>query len=86
RGKQGRLAGLMKMPIDIFTEIALYLMPTDIIVLARSNRFFRNLLMHRSAIHIWHGVMRNVPRLPPCPPEMCEPQYLALIYSRTCSV
>ncbi|KAF8600706.1 hypothetical protein BDV93DRAFT_525280 [Ceratobasidium sp. AG-I] len=86
RGKQGRLAGLMKMPIDIFTEIALYLMPGDIIVLARSNKFFRNLLMNRSAAHIWHGVMRNVPQLPPCPPEMCEPQYLALIYSRTCSM
>lgn len=61
-------------------------MPEDIIVLARSNKFFRNLLMHRSAIHIWHGVMRNVPDLPPCPPDICEPQYLALIFSRNCSV
>lgn len=55
-------------------------------MLARSNKFFWNLLMHRSAIHIWHGVMRNVPDLPPCPPDMSEPQYLALIYSRNCSV
>ncbi|KAF8600703.1 hypothetical protein BDV93DRAFT_447065, partial [Ceratobasidium sp. AG-I] len=86
RGKQGRLEGLMNMPIDIFTEIARYLMPGDIITLARSNKFFRTLLMHRSAAHLWHGAMRNVPNLPPCPPGMSEPGYLTLVFSRTCSV
>ncbi|KAG8693327.1 hypothetical protein FRC08_009194 [Ceratobasidium sp. 394] len=86
RGKQGRLEGLMKMPVDIFTEIALYLMPKDIITLSRSNKFFHNLLMNRTAIHIWHGTMRNVPGLPPCPPDMSEPHFLALIYARNCSM
>ncbi|KAG8724439.1 hypothetical protein FRC09_018727, partial [Ceratobasidium sp. 395] len=85
RGRQGRLEGLMKMPIDIFTEIALHLMPKDIIMLSRSNKFFRKLLMSRSAIHLWHGTMRNVPGLPPCPPDLSEPHYLALIYARNCS-
>ncbi|QRV72002.1 hypothetical protein RhiJN_00016 [Ceratobasidium sp. AG-Ba] len=85
RGKQGRLAGLMQMPIDIFTEIAAYLMPKDIITLSRSSRFFRKLLLSKSAIHIWHGSMRNVPGLPPCPPDMSEPHYLALIYAHNCS-
>ncbi|CAE6528355.1 unnamed protein product [Rhizoctonia solani] len=85
RGKQGRLAGLVNMPIDIFTEVASHLLPGDIISLARSNKFFRNLLMHRSAIHIWHGAMRNVEGLPPCPPDMSEPHYLALLFSKTCT-
>ncbi|KAG9119697.1 hypothetical protein FRC07_005144, partial [Ceratobasidium sp. 392] len=70
RGKQGRLEGLMKMPTDIFTEIALNLMPKDIISLARANKFLRKLLMSKSAIHIWHGAMRNVPGIPPCPPDI----------------
>ncbi|KAF8594922.1 hypothetical protein BDV93DRAFT_529006 [Ceratobasidium sp. AG-I] len=74
------------MPIDIFTEVASHLMPEDIIVLSRANKFFRKLLMQRSAVHIWHGVMRNVPELPPCPPDMCEPQYLSLIYMPNCSM
>ncbi|CAE6455915.1 unnamed protein product [Rhizoctonia solani] len=34
RGKQGRLAGMVNMPIDIFTEITSYLLPTDIINLS----------------------------------------------------
>ncbi|KAF8749232.1 hypothetical protein RHS01_10187 [Rhizoctonia solani] len=36
RGKQGRLAGLVNMPIDIFTEIASHLPPIDIISLSRA--------------------------------------------------
>ncbi|CAE6358899.1 unnamed protein product [Rhizoctonia solani] len=86
RGKQGGLAGLINMPIDIFTEVASYLLPGDILSLARSNKFFRNLLMDRSAIHIWHGAMRNVKALPPCPPGMSEPHYLSLLFSKTCSM
>ncbi|CAE6535148.1 unnamed protein product [Rhizoctonia solani] len=85
RGKQGRLAGLLNMPVDIFTEITLHLNPADIISLSRSNKFFRNMLMHRSSIHIWHGSMKNVAGLPPCPPDMSEPRYLALVFSKTCS-
>ncbi|CAE6467598.1 unnamed protein product [Rhizoctonia solani] len=86
RGKLGGLAGLVNMPIDIFTEIASHLLPGDIVSLARSNKFFRNLLMHRSAMHIWHGAMRNVPGLPACPPGMSEPHYLSLLFSKTCSM
>jgi len=74
------------MPVDIFTEVASHLMPEDIILLSRLSKFFRNLLMRRSAIHIWRNAMLNVPKLPPCPPDMCEPQYLALIYTLTCSI
>ncbi|CAE6397249.1 unnamed protein product [Rhizoctonia solani] len=86
RGKQGRLAGLVNMPVDIFTEVTSHLLPGDIISLARSNKFFRNLLMDRSAIHIWHGAMKNVEGLPPCPEGMSEPHYLSLLFSKTCSM
>lgn len=86
RGKQGRLAGLVGVPIDIFTEVASYLLPGDVISLSRSNKFFRHMLMHRSAIHIWHGVMKNVTGLPACPTGISEPHYLALLFSKTCSM
>ncbi|KAH7332971.1 hypothetical protein B0J17DRAFT_677073 [Rhizoctonia solani] len=86
RGKQGRLADLVNMPIDIFTEVASHLLPGDIISLSRANKFFRNLLIHRSAIHIWHSTMKNVQGLPPCPEGMSEPHFLALLFSKTCSM
>ncbi|CUA70930.1 hypothetical protein RSOLAG22IIIB_09204 [Rhizoctonia solani] len=85
-GKEGRLAGLISMPIEIFTEVASHLMPMDIIVLSRSSKSFRNLLMNRSSVHIWHAAMRNVPGLLPCPTSMSEPSYLALLFSKTCSM
>ncbi|KAJ1300166.1 hypothetical protein OPQ81_011918 [Rhizoctonia solani] len=86
RGKQGRLAGLVNMPIDIFTEIASYLMPIDIISLSRANRFFRNMLMNRSSGHVWHRSMRNIRGLPPCPPDLSEPYYLSLLFSKHCTM
>ncbi|KAG9097879.1 hypothetical protein FRC07_010718, partial [Ceratobasidium sp. 392] len=84
RGKQGSLKGLMQMPIDIVTEIMNLLSPGDLISLARSSKFFRNLLLRRSNIQTWRRAESNVPGLPPCPPGMCEPQY-ALMFSKHCT-
>ncbi|KAG8694865.1 hypothetical protein FRC08_008207 [Ceratobasidium sp. 394] len=86
RGKQGGFKGLMNMPIEIFTEIAYLLAPGDLIALARSNKFFRELLFQRSAINMWRRAESNVPGLPPCPRDMCEPQYAALIFSKHCTL
>ncbi|KAG9081331.1 hypothetical protein FRC06_005631 [Ceratobasidium sp. 370] len=86
RGKQGKLKGLMNMPTEVFAEIAKYLYPLDLILLARANKFFRQLLMNRSAIQTWRSALSNVPGLPPCPKELCEPQYAALVFSKYCSM
>ncbi|KAG9094593.1 hypothetical protein FS749_012168 [Ceratobasidium sp. UAMH 11750] len=86
RGKKGILKGLMEMPIDIFAEIASLLNPGDLVALARSSKFFRNLLLQRSAIQMWRHAERNMPGLPPCPPDMCEPQYAALLFSKHCNL
>ncbi|CAE6358917.1 unnamed protein product [Rhizoctonia solani] len=85
RSKQGDLAGLINMPIEILAEVASHLHAADILSLARSSRLLRNLLMNRSAVYIWHRAMRNVKDLPPCPPEISEPYYVSLLFSRTCS-
>ncbi|KAG9097615.1 hypothetical protein FS749_005905 [Ceratobasidium sp. UAMH 11750] len=86
RGKQGKLKGIMNMPIEVFTEIAKYLYPLDLILLARANKFFRQLLMNRSAIQTWRYALNNVPGLPPCPEQLCEPQYAALLFTKYCSM
>ncbi|KAG8791511.1 hypothetical protein FRC12_008999 [Ceratobasidium sp. 428] len=86
RGKQGELQGLMNMPIEVFTEISKYLYPLDLILLSRANKFFRQLLMSRSTIQTWRYALSNVPGLPPCPVELCEPQYAALMFSKHCSM
>ncbi|KDN34649.1 hypothetical protein RSAG8_12274, partial [Rhizoctonia solani AG-8 WAC10335] len=74
------------MPLDILVELAVYLLPIDIISLARLNKSIRSMLMHRSSIHVWHAARRNVEGLPDCPPDMSEPRFVSLIFSKTCSV
>ncbi|KAG8790871.1 hypothetical protein FRC12_010795 [Ceratobasidium sp. 428] len=86
RGKQGGLQGLMKMPVEIFNEIARLLTPGDLLSLARSNKFFRSMLLQRSAVQMWHRAESSVPGLPPCPPDMYEPQYAALVFSKYCTL
>ncbi|KAG9128584.1 hypothetical protein FRC07_000017 [Ceratobasidium sp. 392] len=86
RGKQGILKGLMRMPIEIFTEIAYLLAPGDLIALARSSKFLRGLLLRRSAIHMWRRAESNVPGLPACPFHLCEAQYAALVFSKHCTL
>ncbi|KAG9078383.1 hypothetical protein FS749_009578, partial [Ceratobasidium sp. UAMH 11750] len=86
RGKQGMLKGLMNMPIEVFTEIAKYLYPLDLILLSRANKFFRQLLLSRSATQTWQHALSNVDGLPPCPEQLCEPQYAALMFTKYCSM
>ncbi|CAE6452523.1 unnamed protein product, partial [Rhizoctonia solani] len=83
--KRGRLSEFVNLPTDLFNMIASYLFPLDILSLARSNRFFRNLLMTKSSRNIWLNAMKNVEALPPCPSNMSEPQYVALLYTNVCS-
>ncbi|KAG8682670.1 hypothetical protein FRC09_016621, partial [Ceratobasidium sp. 395] len=85
KGKRGGLSSFMKLPVEIFTQIAYLLSPGDLIALARSNKFFNNMLLQRSAIQMWRRAEANVPELPPCPPDMSEPQYAALLFSKHCS-
>ncbi|KAG8721007.1 hypothetical protein FRC09_008628 [Ceratobasidium sp. 395] len=86
RGKQGGLQGLMRMPIEIFTQIAYLLWPGDLLALAWSNKSFHGVLFQRSAVHMWQRARSNVPGLPPCSPELNEPQYAALVFSKTCTL
>ncbi|KAF8603161.1 hypothetical protein BDV93DRAFT_606992 [Ceratobasidium sp. AG-I] len=83
--RKGPSGMILTIPLDIFAQIALHLMPVDILHLARTCKTFRVLLMQSSAGHIWRGASRKVEGLPPCPPHLCEPEYIALIYSKSCT-
>ncbi|QRV84688.1 valine-tRNA ligase [Ceratobasidium sp. AG-Ba] len=85
RGKAGEIKGLMLMPVDIFSEIVCLLSPGDLLSLAWSNKFFHELLLQRAAMHMWRRAYSNVPAVPPCPPDMNEPQYAALLFSKICT-
>ncbi|KAG9127743.1 hypothetical protein FRC07_010195 [Ceratobasidium sp. 392] len=83
--RKGKLSGMLSLPVEVVTEIATHLTPPDPIILSRLTKRFRALLMRRSATPIWASVIRNVPGLPACPDDLCEPQYAALVYSKHCS-
>ncbi|CAE6492021.1 unnamed protein product [Rhizoctonia solani] len=85
---KGKLSGVLALPIEVFMEIMLYLALPDVLSLSRANKFFRQMLMTRSAatLEVWQTAVKNVPGLPPCPKDLCEPQYATLIYSKHCSM
>ncbi|CAE6376828.1 unnamed protein product [Rhizoctonia solani] len=82
---KGKLQIFKNLPVEVFIGIAKYLHPFDLVLLSRVNKFFRELFMSRQATSIWISARLNVPGLPPCPPELCEPQYAALIFTKMCS-
>ncbi|CAE6533312.1 unnamed protein product [Rhizoctonia solani] len=80
----GALA-LMSMLVEVLIEIARYVHPLDLIMLSRVNKFFRELFMDRRSALIWQSARENLPGLPPCPDNVCEPQYAAMLFTKRCS-
>lgn len=85
RSDQGGSSALLQLPVEVFAHIAVFLMPDSMVALARTNKSLRRLLMSRSAIQIWRVTIQNVEALPPCPPDLCEPLYAALLFSPYCT-
>jgi hypothetical protein len=70
----------------MYNQIAKDLQPLDLIHLSRANKRLREVFMRRSAVLIWRAVLLNVRDLPPCPLDLCEPQYAAMLFLKECSV
>ncbi|KDN43612.1 hypothetical protein RSAG8_05989, partial [Rhizoctonia solani AG-8 WAC10335] len=83
--KRAKVKGKLEIFKNVPVEIARYLHPFDLVLLSRVNKFFRELFMSRQAASIWTSARHNVPGIPPCPPELCEPQYAALLFTKMCS-
>ncbi|KAF8215828.1 hypothetical protein K438DRAFT_1799507, partial [Mycena galopus ATCC 62051] len=75
--KKGRLAGLLSISLDVVFEIFGNLHPLDVLRLSRTSKEFRQLLMHN---------LSNVQDMPSCPPNMTEPQWIALAFDAVCQV
>ncbi|KAH8113511.1 hypothetical protein DFH11DRAFT_1544751 [Phellopilus nigrolimitatus] len=80
----GKLARMMDLPVDVFCEIASYVTTLDLLQLARSTRALRSLLMSKSSRTIWLASEAAM-GLPPCPSDMCEPQYASLQFEKFCN-
>ncbi|QRV86990.1 hypothetical protein RhiJN_15008 [Ceratobasidium sp. AG-Ba] len=52
---------LLDLPPEVFSEVARHLLPADLLSLARSNKFFRKLLMSRTSRPLWKSTIYNVP-------------------------
>ncbi|KAB5590866.1 Protein SFI1 [Ceratobasidium theobromae] len=77
---------LLTLPVEIFIEIAKYLHPSDLVMLSRANKFFRSLFMSRRSAPIWSSARQSIPDLPPCPGDISEPQYAAMLFTTACSM
>lgn len=63
-----------------------YLLPVDLLHLARTTKLFRRFLMARSAESMWKAARANVPDLPNCPAHLSEPAYANLAFDSHCHV
>ncbi|KAG8765492.1 hypothetical protein FRC12_007470 [Ceratobasidium sp. 428] len=84
RGKLS-LAQFLDLPAEVIGEIVKHLMPADILSLARSNKFLREIFISRTSQTLWKATIRNVPNMPDCPSGLCEPEYISLLHTKICS-
>ncbi|CAE6531875.1 unnamed protein product [Rhizoctonia solani] len=85
-GKTHETVLLVNMPVEVLIEVARYVHPLDLIMLSRVNKFLRELFMDKRSALIWRSARENLPGLPPCPDEVSEPQYAAMVFTKRCSV
>ncbi|KAF8602495.1 hypothetical protein BDV93DRAFT_557497 [Ceratobasidium sp. AG-I] len=78
--------GLLSMPVELFMQIILYVMPTGLLSLARASKAFREILMSRNAKEVWESAIERDPGLPAVPQEMSEPQFVALLFTNFCTL
>ncbi|KAJ7070706.1 hypothetical protein C8F01DRAFT_391282 [Mycena amicta] len=82
--KQGRLAGLLCISIDVVFEIFSHLQPFDLLRLSRLSKEFRALLMSKSSITVWRSCIDNAGLPLPPPDTMNEPQLVRLAFDNVC--
>lgn len=66
-------------------KIPKHLHPRDILNLARTSKYFRQLLMSKRSRSVWRAARTTI-GLPDCPCELSEPQYATLVFSTDCQV
>ncbi|KZT72450.1 hypothetical protein DAEQUDRAFT_723167 [Daedalea quercina L-15889] len=85
RGRRGGLKDMMNMPMDVILEICLHLHPRELLSLCRTAKVFHAFLMQKGCKNLWRDSLKKVDGLPPCPQEMIEPAWVALVFSPYCT-
>ncbi|KAH9907126.1 uncharacterized protein B0H18DRAFT_1077967, partial [Fomitopsis serialis] len=84
RGRGG-LKDMLNMPTDIIHEIVRHLHPRDLLGLSWSSKALHAFLMRKSSVCIWKESLKNSEDLPPCPEQLIEPAWFALLFSTSCT-
>ena len=58
----------------------------DVLNLARTSKRLRAILLSKGNRQVWRIALHAVPLLPPCPKDMSEPLYTALVFDTYCWV
>ncbi|KAI1789117.1 hypothetical protein LXA43DRAFT_1022584 [Ganoderma leucocontextum] len=72
------------LPMEVILEIASHLTPLAFLNFSRTSRLFRKTFMNKASRWVWQGALRTVPGLPPCPDDLNEALYTALVFDRHC--
>jgi len=74
---------LLDMPFDVLFEIFMHLGPSELFCLFRLSKAMREILMDSSTRCLWTRFIVEA-RLPECPPDMTEPEYVRLAFVPNC--
>ena len=70
----------------IVVQIASWMHPMDVLHCARASKVLRKVLLSRANRTTWISALGSLPKLPPCPEDMSEPLYTALVFDDHCFV
>ena len=79
-------SGWGPMLTSLATQIFSLLHPRDLLRVSWTTKAFRGVLTDRSSKPIWKTSLATVDELPPCPTDLAEPAYAALLFCPYCSV
>ncbi|OSC98647.1 hypothetical protein PYCCODRAFT_980407 [Trametes coccinea BRFM310] len=78
------LSRFSALPEEVLSKILALLEPQDLLKMSRLSKSLRRKLMSRKSQPIWTSSLQNAPHdVPPCPPFMSEPHYVALLFAPT---
>ncbi|KAI0649600.1 hypothetical protein C8Q79DRAFT_901595, partial [Trametes meyenii] len=63
-----------------------FLYPRDLLTMTGINKATRKILLCKANRRFWTSALAKLRHLPPCPPHLSEPHYVALIFGGNCMV
>ncbi|GAA5909480.1 hypothetical protein JCM6882_002654 [Rhodosporidiobolus microsporus] len=83
---EGKLAPLLDMPVEIFTEIAGHLDPVTLLYMSRASKAFHQLFASRSSRSIWEAARTTVDLPDLEADDFSEMAYASLMFEKVCHV